>query len=497
MATTAGELPWGPVEPGRHELWARAVDDLGNASESATNFVTAYVFAEGDLAIPTVTIASPTFGRYYTLGQMIPLSAEVDAGDGSVPRVEFLVNGLSVATNSGVSPRINWMPPALGPYVVVVRAHTAAGVVGESGPVGIQVVKNSPPTVSWLAPADGSTVSSGLETLLSAAASDADLGDSVTKVEFFVDDGLLGTAATSPYTARWSHPAVGSHRLYAKAYDANGASAQSAVSVVSVTAPEVALQLAFDGDASDSSPRRLATTVPGALAYGSGVFGQAVELRQGAHVAIDDGAALALGSEDFTVEAWIKPDSLPSDGRLCLFSQATPESGGLWIVMTGGRASLQWGALSPAACPLTTEDWHHVAAVRAGDNLLLYVDGYEVGSRPYLGALPVSSSPALVGIDRSGNAFSGALDRFVIVRGQAPLHGGNLSLQPSTAGCAHRPQRRPLLDRHPPAHRGRHRRGRHFRVGNPRRPGGSLARFGSLRNVRLAPPRRGQPRPAS
>jgi peptidoglycan/xylan/chitin deacetylase (PgdA/CDA1 family) len=99
------------------------------------------------------------------------------------------------------------------------------------------------PTVSLTSPADASTVKGAVT--LSANASD-DVG--VTKVEFLVDGGVVGTAASAPFSMSWDSATVGngSHTFSAKAYDATGNITTSISATVNVdnadhNAPTVAL----------------------------------------------------------------------------------------------------------------------------------------------------------------------------------------------------------------------------------------------------------------
>jgi 3-phytase len=96
----------------------------------------------------------------------------------------------------------------------------------------------TPPSVSLTSPAAGTTYTSPQTATVSAAASD-DTG--VAKVEFY-DNGVLRSAdTTSPYSHSWSITSAdnGSHDWTARAYDAAGNSATSALStvVVAISAP--------------------------------------------------------------------------------------------------------------------------------------------------------------------------------------------------------------------------------------------------------------------
>ncbi len=93
-------------------------------------------------------------------------------------------------------------------------------------------IDSTPPTVSVTAPANGAEVSGS--TAFSANASD---NEAVTRVEFFVDDVLINTDSSAPYSYAWGSASVanGSHTLKAKAYDAF----QSAESSITVTVNNV------------------------------------------------------------------------------------------------------------------------------------------------------------------------------------------------------------------------------------------------------------------
>ncbi|MBA1145860.1 PHB depolymerase family esterase [Ectothiorhodospiraceae bacterium WFHF3C12] len=75
------------------------------------------------------------------------------------------------------------------------------------------------PSVDITAPVDGATVSGSVT--IEASAND-DQG--VTGVEFYVDDGLLGSDDTEPYSLSWDTTAIGDgdHALKAVALDADG-----------------------------------------------------------------------------------------------------------------------------------------------------------------------------------------------------------------------------------------------------------------------------------
>jgi hypothetical protein len=97
------------------------------------------------------------------------------------------------------------------------------------GKFGTPPAELVPPTVTLTAPASGDTLT-GTATL-SADATDNAGGTGVVLVEFMVDGGTVGQTSTSPYSVSWNSATVlnGDHEFSAKAWDAAGNAAVSAV----------------------------------------------------------------------------------------------------------------------------------------------------------------------------------------------------------------------------------------------------------------------------
>ncbi len=84
---------------------------------------------------------------------------------------------------------------------------------------------NAPPGVSITSPSSGATFVPGATVTVTANATDSD--GSVTKVEFFANGNLIGTATSSPYSINWQI-GTGTFTLTAKATDNAGATTTSA-----------------------------------------------------------------------------------------------------------------------------------------------------------------------------------------------------------------------------------------------------------------------------
>lgn len=129
-----------------------------------------------------------------------------------------------------------------------------------------------------------------------------------------------------------------------------------------------------------------------------------------ANVDLPDGAFAFAG--DFTVEAWIRPVGLPPDswrGSLFIWEDYTqrgfrtgwtPERQlELWTWEAGLAQGTTTSQLTTAT--LTDDVWHHVAFVRAGDQLTTYLGGVAVAS----GTLDMN--PPTPDDDRGFGAFHG------------------------------------------------------------------------------------------
>ena len=98
-------------------------------------------------------------------------------------------------------------------------------------------------------------------------------------------------------------------------------------------------------------------------------------------ISFADSADWAMGTGDATWELWVRPESAHDITRVCL-SQATAwgslysaqlyryDEGGIYGLVSNGATAYYGGALG-----LTTGVWTHIALVRHGANLYLYVNG--------------------------------------------------------------------------------------------------------------------------
>lgn len=98
---------------------------------------------------------------------------------------------------------------------------------------------NPPPLVNLTAPTPKTLLNGPAAVTVSASALSRD--DSVTQVEFYAGDNLIGTAQSQPYRITWKDAPVGAHTLIAVATDRHGNTATSSPVEINVIAGGVAI----------------------------------------------------------------------------------------------------------------------------------------------------------------------------------------------------------------------------------------------------------------
>jgi len=145
------------------------------------------------------------------------------------------------------------------------------------------------------------------------------------------------------------------------------------------------------------------------------------------HLSIADGPAFGFGTDDFSVECWIRPEGA---GRRFICGQA-PRDGasarssvGMVIeadarLRASARSTKHTYLLYAPQRTYADGKWHHVAFRRVGNELRFLVNG-QVHDRVHIGAEPLNDSVQPFGIGRAGafptDPYRGYLDDFTITR---------------------------------------------------------------------------------
>ena len=210
---------------------------------------------------------------------------------------------------------------------------------------------------------------------------------------------------------------------------------------------QVSLLLHFDGANgstafTDSSSNALTVTANGnaQISTAQSKFGGASGLFDGdGDYAELTSPSSAIGqiSGDFTIECWVRWNAVPpGDGngleRQIIGQHDWPESASDgWWVLFGVSSGLFFYVSGDDAVQATTSSvfawetdrWYHIAVVRSGGNVRLYVDGLQTGDAVAAGQVLLAndSRPLTIGGDVSGNAtpMNAYIDELRITKGVA------------------------------------------------------------------------------
>ena len=183
------------------------------------------VEVQGGNAAPTVAITSPTNGASFPPSAVTITATAADA-DGSVTNVSFF-DGSTLLGGTNNAPYVITANLPVGGHALTAVATDNAGLSSTSDVVNVTIVGggNTPPSVAITNLVDNSTASSSAALTIRASAADSD--GTVTNVQFFDGEALLGSDATSPFSLS-ARLAIGEHTLTAVAFDNLGAAGTSA-----------------------------------------------------------------------------------------------------------------------------------------------------------------------------------------------------------------------------------------------------------------------------
>jgi sulfur relay (sulfurtransferase) complex TusBCD TusD component (DsrE family) len=225
---------WSGAGTGTYALTAKATDSLGASATSATVNI---VFNSDQP--PQVALTSPNDAQTFYAGQSVAIAATASDPDGTISKVEFLVDGVVIASAASAPFNTNWNGASVGMHTLVARATDNLGAQSTTAGVSIAVIANSPPSVALILPRDSQSFAAGASISLSATASDAE--GTIARVDFLADGVLVGTAASAPYNAAWSNASAGTHTLVARGIDDRGANTTSTAVTIHVVSSSLTI----------------------------------------------------------------------------------------------------------------------------------------------------------------------------------------------------------------------------------------------------------------
>jgi hypothetical protein len=228
-------ITWSGVAAGTYSLTAQAVDNLGAFKTSTAVSIT--------VTGAKVIIATPANGSM-VYGDSVTVSGSFTGGTDSTVLVDN-GNSTRLASLNG-----NAYTATIPIYV---GANTLRVVVARrdksSDSASIVVTGNAKPLLTFTAPATTVFNAPASVNLVVDAASPA---GTVSKVDFFRNGTLLGTAVAPPYQFLWSNVLAGSYSVTATATDTNG-HADSAYLPITVNGPNASPTVAMTAPVNGAS----------------------------------------------------------------------------------------------------------------------------------------------------------------------------------------------------------------------------------------------------
>ncbi|WDE11755.1 Ig-like domain-containing protein [Thalassomonas haliotis] len=224
---------FGTLSVGSHKIYYRAKDNDG-AYSASTPYRSITITAPNQK--PVVSPQSPNYSSYSS-SQGIVASASASDSDGTIARVEFKLDSGSWQADTTSPYSKNFGTLSVGSHKIYYRAKDNDGAYSASTPYRSITITapNQKPVVSPQSP-NYSSYSSSQSIVASASASDSD--GTIARVEFKLDSGSWQADTTSPYSKNFGTLSVGSHKIYYRAKDNDGAySASTPYRSITITAP--------------------------------------------------------------------------------------------------------------------------------------------------------------------------------------------------------------------------------------------------------------------
>jgi hypothetical protein len=128
-----------------------------------------------------------------------------------------------------------------------------------------------------------------------------------------------------------------------------------------------------------------------------------------------------FGTGDFTIEGWFYLNSLAASYYVpCgTWSAASSDE---WLIQIQNNGSIRFLTTAGStfySAGITSSTWYHIAAVRSGSTLTLYVNGTSVGSYTCTNSIGSTSKTLYVGTQGGTWDWNGYIDDFRITNGYA------------------------------------------------------------------------------
>lgn len=149
----------------------------------------------------------------------------------------------------------------------------------------------------------------------------------------------------------------------------------------------------------------------------------------GDYLSIPDSTAFTMGSGDFTIECWINLSTLSGSQMVIGTADAPGNQGSMSFVLNVNSGTPRIGVgygnavyYATAASTITANTWVHLAGVRNGASVYIYVNGVQ-STALNMASLAINDSTQIVAVGRNGNYngeyVTGYISNVRIVKGTA------------------------------------------------------------------------------
>ncbi|MBN2610815.1 MAG: T9SS type A sorting domain-containing protein [Bacteroidales bacterium] len=222
-------------EEGFIKIYAVGYDSLGANDTSGVVNITV-----GDIVPPEVVITSPSANDKYVAGTLINLSADATDTDGTISKVEFLINGTVIGEDSSSPYSFSWLSTP-GAKTVSAIATDNVGAKDTSEVINIMILKEPEVKIENPISNSGIIYLKGQPINIQATVTDSD--GTILLVEFFINNNKIGEDYASPYSFIWSPSETSSSvAIKVKATDSDSLKTESAVFISVKASPEISLE---------------------------------------------------------------------------------------------------------------------------------------------------------------------------------------------------------------------------------------------------------------
>ena len=259
---------WGLVSPASFDHKANVPQQISNFTKIGTNDTqrlqdnfSAFTWSDGIPTASTNDTKTGVFTSGLTNGFLLSAPADTNSrtlkvyvglygGEGkfqaylsdfSAPAyTDTSMRGLTVYDNAYTNYTLDYRAASSG-QMLIVKFTARILFDADYGNVSLETATlsganlptNAPPTVAITSPLNNATFVAPANITITADASDRD--GSITLVEFFQNDTILGAVTNMPYSFSWTHVTAGNYTLTVKATDNLGAATGSGPVAISVT----------------------------------------------------------------------------------------------------------------------------------------------------------------------------------------------------------------------------------------------------------------------